>query len=250
MKNINTWKPTKYVWRSGKLRANRDIKQVTISSRLLTDISAALYQEYIPKHVCGKLADLGCGMVPLYDCYRSFISENVCIDWPNSLHQNQYLDITCSLNEPLPIPNQEFDTIILSEVLEHIAEPELLWREMERILKPGGKILLGVPFLYKIHEAPHDYFRYTEFALRNFVAKNKMATIELVPYGGLPAVLTDIYAKQFSKLPWIGKWISLIAQNFCFWFVRTSFGKKNSDKSAVHYPLGYFMVAQKPSHHV
>lgn len=246
MKNIASWKSTKYEWRNGKLRASRDAKKVTVSSQLMTDISASLYQEYIPRHATGKLVDLGCGMVPLYDCYKKYITENTCVDWPNSLHQNQYLDITCSLNEPLPIQAHSFDTIILSEVLEHIAEPELLWREMERILKPNGKILLGVPFLYKIHEAPHDYFRYTEFALRNFALKNKLEIAELVPYGGLPAVLTDIYAKQVSKLPVIGKWFSSIIQSFCWWFMRTGFGKRISNKSAVHYPLGYFMIARKP----
>jgi SAM-dependent methyltransferase len=246
MKNIDSWKPTKYEWRNGKLRASRDAKQVTVSSRLMTDISASLYQEYIPKHTTGKLADLGCGMVPLYDCYKKHISENTCVDWPNSLHLNQYLDTTCSLNEPLPLRDNEFDTIILSEVLEHIAEPELLWGEMNRILKPGGKILLGVPFLYKIHEAPHDYFRYTEFALQNFASKNKMEVVDLVPYGGLPAVLTDIYAKQLSKIPLIGTFLSSISQNLCWWFMQTKFGKRISNKSATHYPLGYFMVIQKP----
>lgn len=250
MKNSASWKPTKYDWKNGKLRASRDRKLVTVSSRLMTDLSATLYQEYIPQYAGGKLVDLGCGMVPLYDFYKSYISENICADWPNTLHQNQYLDITCNLNEPLPFQANEFDSIILSEVLEHVAEPELLWSEMAQILKPGGRILLGVPFLYKIHEAPHDYFRYTEFALRNFATKNKLEILHLIPFGGLPAVLTDIYAKQLSKIPLIGNWASDLSQSLCRWFMRTNFGKKISDRSAKHYPLGYFMVVQKMNGHV
>jgi SAM-dependent methyltransferase len=250
MKNTASWKSTKYEWKNGKFRASRDAGLVTISSRLMTDLSATLYEKYIPQYASGKLADLGCGMVPLYDFYKPHITENICIDWPNSLHQNQYLDVSCNLNESLPLPNNEFDSIILSEVLEHIAEPDQLWKEMTRILKPSGRILLGVPFLYKIHEAPHDYFRYTEFALRNFAFKNNLEVLELVPYGGLPAVLTDLYARQLSKIPLLGNWICGVSQDLCSWFIRTNFGKRISNTSAKHYPIGYFMVVQKPGSHV
>ena len=69
----------------------------------------------------------------------------------------------------LPFGDSEFDTIILSDVLEHIPVPEHLWKEMARILSRNGKIIMNVPFYYCLHEAPHDCSRYTEFALRRFV---------------------------------------------------------------------------------
>ncbi len=245
MKNTEHWHPTKYELRNGKLRASRNPAFVTVSSRLMIDLTAIHYQRAIPILAKGDIADLGCGHVPLYLIYKDKVTSNTCVDWPNSLHKNPHLDLECDLNKPLPLPDASFDTIILSEVLEHIAEPETLWAEIARILKPGGKILLSVPFLYKIHEAPHDYFRYTEFALKNFASKNKLQVSELTSFGGLPLVLADVYAKMLVKIPVIGKFTASLVQSLCYWFIHTRWGSRLSYATGKAYPLGYFMVAEK-----
>ena len=245
MKNTERWFPTKYAWEGKTLKASRDPNRVSISSRLMTDITASFYQRYVPVYATGKLADLGCGNVPFYHVYKDYITENTCVDWPGTLHKNQYLDVECDLNQPLPLESAQFDTIVISEVLEHIADPELTWAEMTRLLKPGGKLILSVPFLYRIHEAPHDYYRYTEFALRRFAEKNKLAIREFHAFGGLPEVLTDIYAKNLLKVPLLGKSLSAFAQWLCWKFVHTGYGKKVSSRTSVAYPLGYFMVVEK-----
>lgn len=245
MKNKDLWAPTKYEYRNGKLRGSNNPKHLAVSSRLMTDITASLYQKYIRKYAKGKLVDLGCGNVPFYSAYKDHITGNTCVDWPNTLHKNQYLDVECDLNQPLPLPDCYFDTIIISEVLEHIANPELVWAEMKRILKPGGRILLSVPFLYKIHEAPFDFFRYTEFALRNFAEKNKLNVLELESFGGLPEVFADITAKYVLKLPLLGRMLSNLLQRACWFFIHTGFGKRISSNSGKAYPLGYFMVVEK-----
>jgi SAM-dependent methyltransferase len=245
MKNVEKWFPTKYEFRNKRLRASRKTKFLSVSSRLMTDITAEFYQQYLPRYAKGNLADLGCGNVPFYEVYKDLVDQNVCADWPNSAHQNQYLDIACNLNEPLPFSDATFDTIILSEVMEHIAEPELVWSELARILKPKGHVIISVPFLYKVHEAPHDYYRYTEFALRNFARKNNFEVLELLPFGGLPEVLTDITAKNMAKIPLIGKYCSSLLQWLCWSFIHTRFGKKISRQTAVAYPIGYFLVVKK-----
>lgn len=235
----------KYEFYKQRLRASRNSKFLSVSSRLMTDITATFYQKHIPLHVKGRLADLGCGNVPFYFVYKDFVSENVCIDWPNSFHQNQYIDIACDLNTPLPLPDASFDSIIISEVLEHIANPQMIWSEMARILRKDGKILLSVPFLYRIHEAPHDYFRYTEFALKNFASNNGFRVLEIESFGGLPEIFTDILAKNLIKLPLIGNWCAAGLQHVCKFFIRTKVGKKMSARTAIVYPLGYFMVVEK-----
>jgi SAM-dependent methyltransferase len=245
MKNSHLWFPTKYIFKNNKLRASQNTKFLSVSSRLMTDITAEFYQHFLPKYARGKLADLGCGNVPFYSVYKDLVSENTCVDWPNTAHKNQYLDYECDLNQPLPFPAHEFDTIVISEVLEHIANPELIWAEMARILKPGGKMLLSVPFLYKIHEAPYDYFRYTRFALEKFANKNKLKVLELKTFGGLPEVLADIFSKNLIKLPVIGNALARFTQYLCWLFVHTRFGKRMSVNSGVAYPLGYFMVVEK-----
>jgi SAM-dependent methyltransferase len=245
MKNSEQWVPTKYELKNGRLRGSRNPRHLGVSSRLMTDITATFYQKYLPLHARGRLADLGCGFVPFYLIYRDLITESLCVDWPNSAHKNDFLDITCDLNKPLPIADQSVDTIVISEVLEHIANPELLWQEMARIVAPGGKILLSVPFFYKIHEAPYDYYRYTEFALRNLAEKNGLSVSVLESFGGLPEIFTDLLAKNLVKIPAIGTPTAKGFQAFCRAFVRSRWGKRVSANTGKAYPLGYFMIVEK-----
>lgn len=245
MQNIQAWKPTKFQFRRGKWRASSNASEVGISSRLVANIIAENYERSLKEHARGKLLDLGCGNVPLYACYKDYIEDNWCVDWDNSLHSNQFLDQIADLNQPLEMDDNQFDTIILSSVLEHIRKPELLISEMSRILKPGGKALLNQPFMYWLHEVPHDYYRYTEYALKSMLEDHGFELISIEPYGGVPEVLTDIWAKTTAAIPFVGKPYAAFIQWCTLVFVRTRFGKKISKKTARKIPLGYFVVAQK-----
>ena len=68
----------------------------------------------------------------------------------------------------LPFRDASVDTVLSTEVLEHVPRPELLVREMARVVKPGGKLLITVPFIQPLHELPSDYFRFTPSSLRAF----------------------------------------------------------------------------------
>jgi SAM-dependent methyltransferase len=61
----------------------------------------------------------------------------------------------------LPFADASFDTVMLLDVLEHVAEPEAALREAARVLAPGGRLLLTIPFAYPLHDLPHDYQRFT-----------------------------------------------------------------------------------------
>lgn len=245
MKNVEQWKPSKFVFSRGCLRASRDPREVSASSRLITDRIAALYGEHIPQYVRGRLIDLGCGKVPLFEAYRPHITENVCVDWANTMHKNPYLDLECDLAQPLPFVADEFDTIILSDVLEHIPQPELLWAEMRRILKTGGKILLNVPFYYWLHEVPYDFYRYTEYALKRFAQQAGFRILVLQTVGGVPEILADILAKSLVAIPRIGRSMANVVQNIASAVINTPSGRNFSKKSGTKFPLGYFVVAEK-----
>lgn len=60
----------------------------------------------------------------------------------------------------------EFDVIVMSEVLEHIPTPHLALERVLMALKPGGKLILSTPFVFPIHDRPHDFFRYTKYGLQ------------------------------------------------------------------------------------
>ena len=228
------------------MAASRNRSEVaTGSRRLVADIVAGYYGAHIPQYARGRLMDLGCGKVPLYEAYRSYVSQTVCIDWENTAHKNEYLDATCDLTQRLPYGEHEFDTIILSDVLEHIPQPENLWREMSRVLNPGGSVLLNVPFYYWLHETPYDFYRYTEFALRRFAHSSHFKVLVLDAIGGAPEILADLLAKQAQVIPVIGQSLAIAVQSATTIFLKTGFGRKLSEKTRKTFPLGYFMVAEK-----
>ncbi|NES18025.1 MAG: class I SAM-dependent methyltransferase [Symploca sp. SIO3E6] len=245
MKNKKSWEPSKFVYKHGKLVASRNLQEVGVSSRLIANIMASFYGDHIKEHCRGKLVDLGCGKVPLYEACKNLVDEHICVDWPNTLHKNQYLDFECDLTQELPFKDQEFDTIILSDVLEHIPQPEYLWKEMSRILKKDGKILLNVPFYYWLHEAPYDYYRYTEYALRRFAELEGFEVIFLEAVGGMPEVIADMLAKFIHFRPLIGNFLANAIQNITYIFIHSQVGKRISKSTSKRSPLGYFMIVKK-----
>jgi SAM-dependent methyltransferase len=65
----------------------------------------------------------------------------------------------------LPLQDGSVGTVLLFEVVEHLSHPRLAFEEIARVLQPGGRLLLTMPFLYPIHDAPHDYQRLTVHGL-------------------------------------------------------------------------------------
>lgn len=243
MKNASQWKPSKFELRRGRWRGARDPRELGIGSRLISDLVARLYERHLPAHARGALLDLGCGKVPLYAIYAPHVDAVTCVDWAPGEH----IDLACDLSQPLPFGDARFDTIVLSDVLEHMPDPELVWREMTRVLRPGGKVVMNVPFYYSVHAHPHDYYRYTSFALERFVRINGLELVELLPVGGLLEIFADLCAKSFSKLPLIGPPLAMAIQFFAGAFGRTTPGARVARVSSRHFPFGYFMIAQRPN---
>jgi len=246
MKNREQWQPSKFVRHRGKLIGSR--KHVSVGSRVMVDLIAEFYEVQLPRHARGRFLDLGCGRVPLYATYKDLVTEVVCVDWENTFHKNEHLDLECDLTQPLPLADGEFDTILLSDVLEHIPEPAGLWSEMTRILAPNGRILMNVPFYYWLHEQPHDYYRYTEFALRRFVADSGLTLIHFEALGGAPEIMADIFSKSLLlRGRRAGRPLAVFAQWFAGTFNRTRFGKKVSSATSECFPFGYALIAEKPA---
>jgi SAM-dependent methyltransferase len=66
----------------------------------------------------------------------------------------------------LPFPDASFDIVLCISVLEHLEDPKLGIQEMKRVLKPKGKIIVSTPFLFPVHDAPGDYWRFTLYGLK------------------------------------------------------------------------------------
>jgi SAM-dependent methyltransferase len=245
MRNRDKWQPSKYIYKNNKLIASRDRKEVGVSSRLMADSVANLYGKHLRKYAKGSLLDLGCGKVPLYIAYKDLVSDTTCVDWVNTQHDNKHLDLECDLTNKLPFLSGEFDTVILSDVLEHILTPAKLLKEICRVLSKDGKLIMNVPFYYWLHEQPFDYYRFTEFALRSFVEDAGLKTVKLETLGGTPEILTDIISKNLCSIPKIGPLFALFAQWCTSFFVRTKIGKTLSKYTSSQFPFGYFLIAEK-----
>lgn len=247
MRNQHKWCPSKYVMDKGRLRASRDPREVGLGSRLSADIIAKAYHEVLPKFASGRLLDLGCGKAPLHLLYREFTTDSTCVDWGNSMHANDFLDKECDLNEPLPFADGSFDTIVLSDVLEHIAQPEQLWLEMARVLSAGGHLIMNTPFYYWLHEEPHDYYRYTRHALQRFAQLAGLQIELLKATGGAPEIIADILAKNLLRAGGIGRALAEVVQRLTGAFVETHLGRRLSNGTRDSFPLGYILVARRVS---
>lgn len=126
----------------------------------------------------GVVYDLGCGVRPYEEDIIKNCTSYIGVDWSNTLHDIS-ADIIANLNKPLPIGDSTADSVVSFQVLEHLCEPQVMLDESFRILRPGGKIFLAVPFQWWVHEAPWDYFRYTRFGLQHILDKAGFESIEV-----------------------------------------------------------------------
>jgi len=244
LKNKQDWANSKFEdhksgWRSSRL-------EVGIASRFNADCIARAYDRALTQYASGVLVDLGCGNAPLAGMYRHRVSKYVWADWPNSPHRIYHLDIEVDLNELLPFEDASFDTVLLSDVLEHIALPDQLIAEVSRTMKINGVAIIGVPFMYCIHEQPNDHHRYTRFKLQDFAVRNGLEILELSEYAGGIDVLQDTLTKILSFSPF-SKWLAYLT-HYLFSLIKMIPGlKRLNSRLAAIFPLGYIAIYRKCS---
>jgi SAM-dependent methyltransferase len=241
MRHAELWRETKFVAGRRGLRASRARGDVAIRSLLVADLLAPVYDRALERHASGRLVDLGCGEIPLFGRYRSLVDEAICLDrFPGTATSRRHLDLFADLGAGIPLRTDSVDTLLVTDVLEHLETPSTLWREAARVLRAGGRLVVGVPFLYRIHEAPHDYHRYTRYRLESFCAEHGFEPISLEPYGGPVAVLCDLVVKN---LP--GRRLPRACQVLAAAFLRSWAGRRLDLRHRELFPLGYTLVAER-----
>lgn len=220
---------------------------MALASRIMANAAARMYEQFVPTYASGSLLDLGCGKAPLFGLYRKYVSTITCVDWGESLHSNPYTDVNADLNGDLPFPDASFDTILLSDVIEHVYYPHRLWGEMSRVLRPGGHILLNTPFYYCLHEPPHDYFRLSEFSLHRMSMDSGLDVVRIETLGGAFSILGDITTRMARRIPYAGRFLAALIYAVVNCCLRTSWGAKTDTRTAANFPFGYFMISRKPA---
>jgi hypothetical protein len=127
MRNPERWLPSKYVLRAGRLRATRNRSELGVGSRLIADLVAARYDEYLPRFAKGRLVDLGCGKAPLFGSYRNLVSGSP-VDWPQSAHLGLHVDAEVDLVAGCRSPTARSTPSFYRMCLKHVPSPDLLWQ--------------------------------------------------------------------------------------------------------------------------
>lgn len=115
----------------------------------------------------GTVADIGCGAQP----YRPLLGEGtvyIGVDTPDAEDHFGYAipDVRQLDGNRWPLADGEADAVLSTETLEHVPEPRTFLAEAARCVRPGGQLVLTVPFAARWHYVPHDYWRYTPASLK------------------------------------------------------------------------------------
>jgi len=215
---------------------------------LIYDVGDRLLEKYIPLYK-GVLYDLGCGESPYKVFFLRYADQYIGVDWASSLHDTQ-ADVVANLNRPLPIESEVADTVVSLSVMEHLCEPQVMLDEAFRILKPGGQLVLQVPWQWWIHEAPYDFFRYTPYGLRYMLEKAGFNDVKVEPQSGFFTTIIikmNYFSTRFVRGPKLLRLVIKVGL-IPFWYVGQKLApildKLDHDWSAE--ASGYYTTAKKP----
>jgi len=127
--------------------------------------------------------DAGAGETPFKKFFNPHKYLAIDTKWGDAAWDYSKLDILGDLAS-LPIREGVFDTVICIQVLEHVREPGEVLCELYRVLKRGGKLYLSAPQGWGVHQAPHDYFRYTRYGLEYLLEKAGFRICSITPTCG------------------------------------------------------------------
>lgn len=179
----------------------------------------------------GELLDVGCGRQPYADYFAHITHKRAC-DFDG---KRGNVDFECPADR-IPLPDGSLDSIFCTEVLEHVPDPLAVWREFNRVLRPGGKVLLATPMYWPGHEEPYDFYRYPEYGLRYLTRESGFEILRLVPRGGPWALFGQVglhVMPHFIRFAWMRR----LWNRFFLWLDGT--------RCSGRLTMGWTVLAQK-----
>lgn len=131
----------------------------------------------------GDILDFGCGSKPYAGLFN--VASYTGLDYQTEVsdkNSNLQADVFYD-GVTVPFPDNHFDGVFSSEVLEHVFNPDVILPELHRVLKPGGHFMFTCPFFWPEHEQPYDYARYTSFALHHLMEKHGFEVVRFEKTG-------------------------------------------------------------------
>ncbi len=201
-------------------------------------------EKAINDYASGQVLDVGCGTMPFKDLIKknSNVNEYHTIDIEKRVPMVDFVGDAQNMDM---IENNTYDTLLCIEVLDHVQNPYKVLNELKRIIKDGGYLILSVPHLSRLHEEPHDYYRFTKYGLKFLFENAGFNIIDISPRGGLFSFLghqfSTVFLCFFWHIPILKNIIFFINKWFCI--LPCCFLDKYIDKGK-KFALGYTVVAQ------
>ena len=145
------------------------------------------------------LLDLGCGSRPYFSIYQPYFSKTIGADLADSPFPKKEIDIYCSATQ-VPLPYESVDVILCTEVLHDLAEPDLFFTEVKRLLKKGGVLVMTSPFVVPIVDGSFDHYRYTKQGLIYRIQKSGLEVKSIEEVGDLFATIITLCIKPSLKI--------------------------------------------------
>ena len=207
-----------------------------------------LYQHLeraIELYADGVCLDAGTGHAPFKSRLRAKAARLICMDIEDRAGE---VDIIGDVQNMSKVKDCSVDTVFCTQVLEHVPEPWTALSEIQRVLRKEGHVILSVPHLSSIHEAPNDYFRYTEFGLQSLLSSTGLVVCEMHRSGGLVCFLAHYATLAGMSLAAGIPGLSTIARAVNYWImVRALEPIDRTLGMRSVFPCNYVVVAKKTS---
>ena len=171
----------------------------------------------------------------------NFIKGKSKFHYSNKISNKKLKVFYSDLTKELSIPSKKYNNVLFFNILEHLPEYKLVFSEIYRIIKKGGNFIGSVPFIYQIHAAPNDYFRFSREFLESNLKKYKFKKVKVKSLGFGPFIASySLLYPYLRYLPFFSQICLLVAyilDSFIQIFVKT-------DLKEI-FPLGYFFIAKK-----
>lgn len=232
----------------------KDNKKVIVNSKKTTSIiTNQLQLDYLndiaPDYIRGNLLDLGCGEKPYKLIYDSLCNSSIGVDVKTCKHEQKYVDVFASADE-MPFENETFDSVLCTNVLEHVPNMEKAFSEISRVLKKEGYLIISVPFLYPVHESPYDFYRYTIYGIKHQLEQNGFKIKHEMAWGGIGTLICvyfHLFLGKMIKAKWMHALSCLLQKATYYIMKKCCYRKMFSGRGKISkiITLGNFVVAQK-----
>ncbi len=139
----------------------------------------------------GRVLDVGAGESPWRDLMKGVEYVGADVDSAGEFGMLRNPDIHYYDGIRLPFPDASFDHVLCVEVLEHVPEPAIFFVDLLRVMRPGGSLLMTVPWSARLHHLPHDYSRFTPYRLTALLNAAGFSSVRITERGNDVAVIAN-----------------------------------------------------------